>query len=112
MIFRVLTLAFIWSAALCRASDPSLDCSGIKAINPRCTSSETPYRRDFFYVGGRYIQTPLGNVSVDQIYVEKLSPVAGGLQPHPLVFFHGGGTSGVTWLNTPDNRCVLHVSDK
>jgi pimeloyl-ACP methyl ester carboxylesterase len=82
----------------------SLDCSGIKAISPRCASNETPYRRDFFYVGGRYNQTALGNVTINQVYVEKLSPVSGALQPHPLIFFHGGGTSGATWLNTPDNR--------
>lgn len=104
MRIHVLFSASIWSAALGRAT---LDCSGVQAINPRCASNEAPYRRDLFYVGGRYMNMTLGNVTVDQVYVEKLSPVVGARQPHPLVFFHGGGTSGATWLNTPDNRCVF-----
>ncbi|KAH7310845.1 Alpha/Beta hydrolase protein [Stachybotrys elegans] len=79
-------------------------CTGDNAINPLCQTNETPYIRSFFYVGGRYVETATGNVTVDQIYVEKLLPVHGVSQPNPLVFFHGGGTSAVTWLNTPDNR--------
>lgn len=97
-------LVVFWLQSLCAANNPSSDCRGVKGVNVRCSSNETPYRRDIFYVGGRYIQTPFGSVTVDQIYVEKLSPVAGASKPNPLVFFHGGGTSAVTWLNTPDNR--------
>ena len=41
----------------------------------------------------------------DQLYVEKLIPTGGGVkQPCPLVFFHGGGSAGTVWLQTPDNR--------
>jgi hypothetical protein len=98
-----LLVAFFLSYTLCEASNP-LDCAGAKALSPRCASNETPYLRDFFYVGGRYIESPIGHLTVDQIYVEKLSPISGPRQPHPLVFFHGGGTSAVSWLNTPDNR--------
>jgi hypothetical protein len=39
-----------------------------------------------------------------RLYVEKLTPSGGVQHPHPLVFFHGGAVSGVTWLNTPDGR--------
>ncbi|KAH8688048.1 Alpha/Beta hydrolase protein [Phaeosphaeriaceae sp. PMI808] len=98
-----LLVAFFLSYTLCEASNP-LDCAGAKALSPRCPSNETPYLRDFFYVGGRYIESPIGHLTVDQIYVEKLSPISGSRQPHPLLFFHGGGTSAVSWLNTPDNR--------
>jgi hypothetical protein len=80
------------------------DCAGVKAVSPRCHSKETPYLRDFFYVGGEYMNTTLGNVTINQIYVEKLSPLGGKVQDNPIVFFHGGGTSAVSWLNTPDNR--------
>ena len=104
MINYILILAFVYSTALCAANHPPLNCSGVNAISPNCESNETPYRRDFFYIGGRYISTAIGQVTVDQVYVEKLSPVGIAPQKHPLVFFHGGGTSAVTWLNTPDNR--------
>ncbi|GME41799.1 alpha beta-hydrolase [Neofusicoccum parvum] len=83
---------------------PEDGCTGINAVSPACVSSESTHYRDIFYVGGRYVETILGNATYDQLYVEKLTPAAGVLQPNPVVFFHGGGTSGVTWLNTPDNR--------
>ncbi|TDZ75077.1 putative secreted lipase [Colletotrichum trifolii] len=87
------------------------NCTGVNAISTKCASKETAHTRDFFYVGGRYIETDTGNVTVDQLYVEKLVPVSTGrnrrrgvASAKPIVFFHGGGTTGVTWLNTPDNR--------
>ncbi|KAK1624597.1 Alpha/Beta hydrolase protein [Colletotrichum phormii] len=90
------------------------NCTGVDAISTKCTSKEAAHTRDFFYVGGRYIETTSGNVTVDQLYVEKLVPVttsrtrtrrhSGVATTKPIVFFHGGGTTGVTWLNTPDNR--------
>lgn len=85
------------------ASD--LNCTGVAAISPRCNSSETGYKRDAFSVGGRYITATSGSdYAAGQLYVEKLTPLGGVRQPYPLVFFHGGGSSGVSWLNTPDNR--------
>ncbi|KAF6816417.1 hypothetical protein CSOJ01_03040 [Colletotrichum sojae] len=87
------------------------NCTGVNAISTKCASKETAHTRDFFYVGGRYIETAAGNVTVDQLYVEKLTPVSSGRSRRrgvsaakPMIFFHGGGTTGVTWLNTPDNR--------
>ncbi|OHW97522.1 hypothetical protein CSPAE12_03859 [Colletotrichum incanum] len=38
-----------------------------------------------------------------QVCVENISPVR-TLKSKPVVFFHGGGCSGTTWLNPPDNR--------
>lgn len=86
------------------------DCAGLNALNASCASPEGLHRRQFFYVGGRYVDTPAvnltrpGRVLVDQIYVEKLTPQAGRVQPYPLIFFHGGAGSGAQWLQTPDNR--------
>lgn len=86
-----------------RSDNSTADCTGVLALSPRCSSNQAPYARDVFYVGGRYIQDASGNRTTGQLYVEKLTPDA-VTQPKPVVFFHGGGTSGVSWLNTPDNR--------
>lgn len=67
------------------------DCVGIHAISPKCSSNEAPYYRDFFYIGGHYENSDLGNLTYDQIYVEKLTPVGGMSQTKPIIFFHGGG---------------------
>jgi hypothetical protein len=104
MIRLLLSLAVAIGVLAQEEARPSANCVGVNAINPKCRSKETPYLRDFFYVGGRYVPMITGNVTVDQIYVEKLTPVSGVTRRSPLVFFHGGGTSAVTWLNTPDNR--------
>ncbi|ORY71598.1 Alpha/Beta hydrolase protein [Pseudomassariella vexata] len=90
--------------ATARAESQAVDCTGINAVSPKCSTNETAYFRDFFYLGGRYLTTSSGNLTFDQLYVEKLTPALGVSQPKPLVFFHGGAVSGVTWLNTPDNR--------
>ncbi|KAK1974741.1 Alpha/Beta hydrolase protein [Colletotrichum cereale] len=80
------------------------DCTGVNAIHPRCRNADTiPYTRDFFYVGGRALTTTSGELTADKLYVEKISPIF-PLKSKPVVFFHGGGCSGTTWLNTPDNR--------
>ncbi|KAK2607480.1 hypothetical protein N8I77_006148 [Diaporthe amygdali] len=86
-----------------RSQNSTVDCTGVLALSPRCSSNQFAYARDIFYVGGQYIQDASGNRTTGQLYVEKLTPNA-VTQPKPVVFFHGGGTSGVSWLNTPDNR--------
>lgn len=80
------------------------NCTGLNAISPQCQTSEIPYTRDFFYVGGRTLSTAAGDLIADKLYVEKLVPVSGARKTTPLVFFHGGGCSATSWLNTPDNR--------
>ncbi|TDZ14663.1 putative secreted lipase [Colletotrichum orbiculare MAFF 240422] len=80
------------------------DCTGVNAIHPRCRNADSiPYTRDFFYVGGRALETASGELTADKLYVEKISPIL-PLRSKPVVFFHGGGCSGTSWLNTPDNR--------
>lgn len=82
----------------------AVDCTGVNAVSPLCSSNESPYTRDVFYVGGRWLNTSSGNITTDQLYVEKLTPANGVKHSKPLVFFHGGAVSGVQWLNTVDNR--------
>lgn len=88
-------LGLLWESNALGSSSLSpvnaTDCVGINAISPKCSSKETPYYRDFFYVGGHYEDSELGNLTYDQIYVEKLTPVGGITQQKPIIFFHGGG---------------------
>lgn len=59
--------------------------------------------REYFYVGGNYINTTSGHLFANQMYVEKLIP---GIttQPYPLVFIHGQAQTGTNWLVKPDGR--------
>ncbi|KAF7557649.1 hypothetical protein G7Z17_g561 [Cylindrodendrum hubeiense] len=82
----------------------SVDCTGTNGISMKCSSNEVAYKRDFFYIGGESAQGTSGTITINQLYVEKLTPTGSWIQKHPLVFFHGGGLSGSTWLNTPDHR--------
>ncbi|KAF1928326.1 alpha/beta-hydrolase [Didymella exigua CBS 183.55] len=77
---------------------------GINAINPKCQSAEKAYTRDFFYVGGRSLESATGELTADKLYVEKIVPASSARKSKPLVFFHGGGCTATSWLNTPDNR--------
>ena len=72
-------------------------------------SDEAVAKRDYFYVGGQYVQldTPNPNgttIMTGQMYVERLLPLIGPTQKYPLVFWHGLGQTGSNWLNTPDGR--------
>ncbi|KAJ1334210.1 alpha/beta fold hydrolase [Microdochium nivale] len=108
----LLSLALAQDSSFAAAASPfppppagGRDCTGVKAIHPACGQIEPPFRRDFFYVGGSLAPGAFGNISIGQLHVEKLTPAAGARQPKPIVFFHGGGGfTGATWLNTPDNR--------
>jgi hypothetical protein len=82
------------------------DCSGIKAIGPRCSSHESAYHRDTFYIGGGYVDSGIPGQQMwsDQLYVEKLTPPDEITKPYPIVFLSAGVNTGAEWLNTPDNR--------
>lgn len=76
-LFAILT----WTSSIW-----TTDCSGINAASADCQTSEEPYHRDFFYIGGEYV--PYGsttqNLVSGQIYVEKLTPVGGVAHGHLL----------------------------
>lgn len=100
MILSAVWIAFLSGLSSAKESD----CIGANAINPKCVSAEVPYTRDFFYVGGRPLDSPTGELVADKLYVEKISSSSRERKAKPLVFFHGGGCAATSWLNTPDNR--------
>ena len=104
-MYQASTIALLAFGSLATAVNNSTQsCTGITAISPKCKSFQAQHQRDIFYVGGRLLPIGTGNLTVDQLYVEKLTPSVGVSQAKPLVFFHGGAVSGMTWLNTPDGR--------
>lgn len=86
------------------STSSSIDCVGINAISPACSSPESAYKRDVFFVGGDYVPYGTSYIRAGQLYVEKLTPAGGASKPYPLVFISAGVPSGNVWLNTPDNR--------
>ncbi|MCW2387562.1 pimeloyl-ACP methyl ester carboxylesterase [Sphingobium sp. B11D3B] len=60
-------------------------------------------RQGNFFVGGHEAQTPDGPVIAGAMYVEYQIP-AQQTHPYPLVFFHGGASSGASFWSTPDGR--------
>lgn len=66
----------------------------------RNTKGETFSSREYFYIGGSYVQMGSGHLFTDQMYVEKLSPLE-PRQPYPLVFIHGQAQSGTVSEKEP-----------
>ncbi|KAF3053943.1 hypothetical protein E8E11_011939 [Didymella keratinophila] len=77
-----------------------------KGISPKCSSQESAYQRDTFYIGGGYVDSGIPGQQMwsDQIYVEKLTPAQKVNKRYPMVFVSAGVNTGAEWLNTPDNR--------
>ncbi|EJD55232.1 alpha/beta-hydrolase [Auricularia subglabra TFB-10046 SS5] len=63
----------------------------------------TMHTREYFYIGGRYVDQADGAFADGQMYVEHLRP-ARVMHALPLVLIHGLGQTGTNWLNTPDGR--------
>ncbi|KAI3398725.1 hypothetical protein diail_8764 [Diaporthe ilicicola] len=95
----------IWAAfGAGKALASNSTCIGINAVKPECKPSENPYHRDVFFIGGEYVTSGTSYIISDQLYVEKLTPIAGVNKTFPVVFISAGLPSGSVWLNTPDNR--------
>jgi hypothetical protein len=77
MLSLCLALLAAAGATIGQQIDAEVDCSGINSIKPACISPESYYRRDVFWVGGRYVSQPLGLMTFDQMYVEKLTGLGG-----------------------------------
>lgn len=86
------------------AAATNTSCLGINAVSPSCKTAQSPYYRDVFFIGGKYIPYGTTYIISNQLYVEKLTPIDGVVKPYPLVFISAGVPSGSVWLNTPDNR--------
>jgi pimeloyl-ACP methyl ester carboxylesterase len=74
---------------------------------PPSTAADAPplniAKDGYFFVGGRYFDTPEGQFVDAQMYVEYQIP-ANQTHPYPLVMFAGGGQSGLNYSGTPDGR--------
>lgn len=59
-------------------------------------SQEAAVSRDYFYVGGKYVDIEGGSAIAGQMYVEKLSPnLDKGCESRGnLIFIHGQGQTG------------------
>ncbi|KAL2871365.1 alpha/beta hydrolase [Aspergillus lucknowensis] len=77
-------------------------CALFAALVQVATGAESLHSREYFYVGGEYVNTAAGYLFHNQMYVEKLSPPEGSSQPYPVVFLHGGAQTGTNFLNKPD----------
>ena len=67
------------------------------ADEARSSSGEAYASREYFYVGGNYVNTTSGHLFVNQMYVEKLTPVLPS-QKYPLVLIHGQAQTGTVSL--------------
>ena len=56
-----------------------------------------------FFVGGREVEVPDGTVISGAMYVQYQIP-AEQKHPYPMVFFHGGASTGSSFWSTPDGR--------
>jgi pimeloyl-ACP methyl ester carboxylesterase len=56
-----------------------------------------------FYIPGRYVKTPDGDVMSGAMYVHAMIP-ARVTKRYPVVFIHGIHLTGATWESTPDGR--------
>jgi pimeloyl-ACP methyl ester carboxylesterase len=63
-----------------------------------------PVRHARFAVGGpEKVVDPNGAFEAEQMYVQYVR-LASPTAPWPLLLWHGGGQTGVTWEDTPDGR--------
>src|SRR5436853_7822437 len=60
-------------------------------------------KQGFFFVGGKYFDTPNGKVMAGHTYVEYLIPKK-RTHRFPLVMIAGGAMSGANFTGTPDGR--------
>ncbi len=92
LIFLIAAIIFpLFDAA------PAGQTSARRQADMNTTSKETPVSREYFYVGGRYVDDGKGkdqHIFSDQMYVEKLTPDVSCPKPYPLVFIHGQGQTG------------------
>jgi pimeloyl-ACP methyl ester carboxylesterase len=61
--------------------------------------------KGFFFVGGKYFENDQGirQYKYGQMYVEVFVPKE-ITQPYPLILYHGGGQSGLCWMETADKE--------
>ena len=99
-------LAILTSAASVQAAEPiSLRDMGSFHVGGRLVEiSGKPVKEVTFTPGGVPAKVdPNGVYQVEQMYVQYFLP-ANEHGAYPLLMWHGGGLTGVTWETTPDGR--------
>ena len=90
--------AMLWAApaAAQQSANYSLP-PGVPAVATNVT------RHGHFYAGGQYVGDPAKQQMTGQMYVELWAPRQ-ITHRYPIVFFHGFGGTGTTWMQTADGR--------
>lgn len=70
------------------------------------SAQEAVHVREYFFVGGQYVNTTSGTLLQNQMYVEKLSPTI-ITQSYPIILVHGGGQDGL--VRTCSFCCLLNA---
>ena len=85
----------------------SVLCLGAVLLSVVSAAAQAPplivAKQGYFFVGGKYFETPDGRFMSEQMYVEFQIP-ASVTHPYPIVMFSGGGQSGLNYTGTPDGR--------
>ena len=105
LIFAAVT-ATLMSAVSARAAEPiSLRDMGSFHVGGRLVEiSGKPVKEIVFTPGGVPAKVdPNGTYQVEQMYVQYFLP-SNEHGAYPLLMWHGGGLTGVTWETTPDGR--------
>ncbi len=89
--------AIILTGLICTAGAGSL----AQAEEPSGKAPLVIAQQGNFYVGGREVALEGGTIVADEMYVEYQIP-AEQTHPYPLVFLHGGMSSGAYWWSRPD----------
>ncbi len=78
----------------------SLVVKAVSITDARDSNGEAAAVREYFYVGGNYVNTSSGHLFSNQMYVEQLTPT-NPCQSYPLVFIHGQAQTGT--VNLPNS---------
>ena len=91
-------LSIAVSAANAQQQPPSYDLpTTVEAVPTNAT------RHGHFYVGGQFVGDPPRQEMIGQMFVEVWAPRR-ITHRYPIVFFHGAGATGTTWMQTADGR--------
>jgi hypothetical protein len=88
-----------------RVNSLALAAASVLSLLPGLTTAahESEHTREFFMVGGGYVNTTTGHLWSNQMYVEKLTPSCGVSQRYPIVFIHGQGQDGTVRISSFSN---------
>lgn len=104
LVVGILILLMAWSG-IGAASDYVLKDMGSFHVGGRqVTLKDLPVKEIVFSAGAPAVKVdPNGDFEVEQMYVQYFIP-ADQKSKYPLLMWHGGGLTGVTWESKPDGQ--------